>query len=450
MRDEIGRALRSPAVAEASILLARIELPRDADVLALWAAFPDAPNSFFQDADETIVGSGVCLQVSHDSESSSLSRLGDAIGILGEPCGSLPRLLGARPFAPEWFDQRWAALTRHEFVLPRWTMLRTPRRTLLQLAIEGPVHEELTAEILAESDQLVAALESDRPLPGVWARPRAASIPPGQDEQTWRDAVVRALQVIDDGVMKKVVLSRHVTHDFSEAVDSAALLRQLSDSNTGRYRFGLKNEGTSFVGASPECLFDKRGTVLRVEALAGTYDMGSDESAEALIRATEHLFGSGKDLEEHALVVCGITDALAPLCKKVTAADWPEVREARGLAHLSSQITAELLPGVSAFDLIGALHPTPAVGGLPVSKALDFIRETEKAPRGLFAAPIGWIAADGDACLAVAIRSALIRGRQAEVYAGAGIVTGSDPAAEWNETGAKLRWLSEIEPGGRT
>jgi isochorismate synthase EntC len=181
-----------------------------------------------------------------------------------------------------------------------------------------------------------------------------------------------------------------------------------------------------------------------VEALAGTYDRGSDDSRDGLIRATEHLFGSGKDLEEHALVVCGITEALTPLCDSVTAADWPEVREARGLAHLSSQITAELRPDVSAFDLIDALHPTPAVGGLPASAAIDFIRKTEKAPRGLFASPIGWISANGDACLAVAIRSALLYGRQAEVYAGAGIVTGSDAAAEWTETGAKLRWLSEI------
>jgi isochorismate synthase len=422
----------------------------DTDPLSLWAAFPAGPSSFFEDSDETIVGSGICFHVDQAAGTADrLTRLCDATGISDTSCDSMPRLLGALPFAPEWSDQRWISLTNQGFVLPRWTILRTSDRMILQLAIDGPIEEESMAETLAECARLATVLGEAPTRQGAWVGPRPADIPPGQDEETWREAVDSALRVIDEGGIEKVVLSRHVTHDFADDIDAAALLRQLSDSDAGRYRFGLQNGGTAFVGASPECLFDKRGSVLRVEALAGTYDMGTDVSAAGLIRASEHLFASGKDLEEHALVVCGITDALTPLCESVTAADWPEVREARGLAHLSSLIHAELSPGVSAFDLIDVLHPTPAVGGLPVSAAMDFIRETEKAPRGLFAAPIGWISADGDACLAVAIRSALLRGRQADVYAGAGIVTGSDPEAEWTETGAKLRWLSEIGSGGR-
>ena len=105
---------------------------------------------------------------------------------------------------------------------------------------------------------------------------------------------------------------------------------------------------------------------------------------------------------------------------------------------------ARLRPEVGALDLVTALHPTPAVGGLPSEAAVRFIRRNEPAPRGLFAAPVGWIDAEGNACLAVAIRSALLLESHAWVYAGAGIVAGSDPAAEWEETTAKLRWLGEL------
>lgn len=437
MRDEFGVALRSPAAAEASVLISTVELPPHTDLLCLWEAFPDSPSAFFEDGRETIAGSGVC----------SRGRLPDGIGDLGEPGDSMPRLLGAQAFAPEWFDQRWAALAEHGFVLPRWTILKRADRVRLQLAVAGPVSDETIEEVLSECDRLTAIIEgAPRERPG-WIRPRQAEIPPGQDEETWRRAVDSALRAIDAGGIQKVVLSRHVTHGFADAPDASALLRHLSETDSGRYRFGLRIGGTAFVGASPECLFEKCGSELRVEALAGTFDIGDDPSPQALVRATEHLFASGKDLEEHALVVRGITDALVPLCESVTAADWPEVREARGLAHLSSQVTARLRPGVSAFDLIDALHPTPAVGGLPVSRAVDFIMETEKAPRGLFAAPVGWIGADGDARLAVAIRAALLHGSQADVYAGAGIVSGSDPGAEWTETGAKLRWLAQLGSG---
>ena len=448
MREEFARALDSSAAAEASLVLAHVALPLDTDPLILWAAFPDRLSWFFEDANETVAGSGVCFRVEQDASiSDSLTRLRRAVPVVGELPVSMPRLLGTRPFAPGWFDGRWAPLTDQGFVLPRWTILRDSEHVTLQLAIEGPVDRASIDQVLSEADLLGTTLESGPARREAWVRPAPADIPPGQDEQTWREAVDGALRVIERGALEKVVLSRHVTHEFADDVDPSALLRALSASEAGRYRFGLRNEGTAFVGASPECLFEKRGSRLRVEALAGTYDMGADESADGLIRATEHLFASGKDLEEQALVVCGITEALDPLCESVTAADWPEVREARGLAHLSSQITAELRPGVSAFDLMNALHPTPAVGGLPTPAAMDLITKTEKAPRGLFAAPIGWIAANGDSCLAVGIRSALIRGRQADVYAGAGIVTGSDAAAEWSETSAKLRWLSEIGSG---
>ena len=148
MRDEFARALRSPTIAEAAILLAHVELPTDTDPLNLWAAFPDRLSAFFEDADETIVGSGICCRVAPDTGSADpLARLRDAIGLSGESRGPTPRLLGTQPFAPDWFDQRWVSLTNQGFVLPLWTILRTPDQVSLQLAVDGPIDHERTTEI---------------------------------------------------------------------------------------------------------------------------------------------------------------------------------------------------------------------------------------------------------------------------------------------------------------
>jgi len=441
-------ALSSSPSDSGELLLATLELPSNTDPLDLWAALSDEPGVYWNTADETVAGIGVCLEAGQsDSWSDNLARVADAVRLPPSDVPA-PRLLGALPFSPGWVDEGWSRLGIPGFVLPRWTLLQSSGRTTLQLAINGPVGESDRTAIAAELAAIEASLSSGRSEPGAWGQPSPATIPTGQDAASWADAVEAALAEIQAGDLQKVVLSRFVTHEFSRPLSPIAVLRRLSDSHAGRYRFGIRNGDTAFVGASPECLFDKRGAVLELEALAGTYDLGGDETEAGLIKATEHLFASGKDLEEQSLVVRGILEALAPLSVSVTAGDWPAVREARGLAHLSTDVNARLRPGVTPLDLIEALHPTPAVGGLPRPEALSFIRRVEAAPRGLFAAPVGWISPEGDACLAVAIRSALLTGDRARVYAGAGIVAASEASAEWEETAAKLRWLHELTAKG--
>ena len=432
-----------------AVRLLTVELPADSDPLDLWAAVPDEFAAFWETADETIVGVGICLGITPaGSWSEGLARVAAAIRLPTEDTPSdhvpEPRLLGSVPFAPGWVDERWACLSSPGFVLPRWTVFRASGRVTLQLAVDGLIDESMRETIERDLAAFESVLSGESGAEQPWARPTQVTIPPGQDAMSWQASVESAVSSIREGRLQKVVLSRFVTYDFPQLVSPVTLLRRLSKSGAGRYRFGLRQGDTAFIGASPECLFDKRSNSVRVEALAGTYDLGPDSSIDALIRATEHLFASGKDLEEHSLVVQGVLDALDPVSDSVTAAEWPLVREARGLAHLSTDVTAELRPGVTPLALIHALHPTPAVGGLPSSDALEFIRRVEPEPRGLFAAPVGWISPSGDACLAVAIRSALLRGNQARVYAGAGIVSASDSVAEWEETAAKLRWLGEL------
>ncbi len=251
-----------------------------------------------------------------------------------------------------------------------------------------------------------------------------------------RDAVL-------SGRLEKVVLARRSEVRFSGPVDPAAVLRRLVR-RAGEYVFALRRGGVTFLGASPERLLHRRGRCVRLEALAGTarLDEGPDRE-QALARAAERLFGSGKDLEEHALVVRGVVEALAPFVERRILPQWPRVRGLPGLAHLSSEIEVEAREEIGVGPLLSALHPTPAVGGLPRRPALAWIAETEPVRRGWFAGPIGWVEPSGDAELAVAIRSALLRGDTAWLFAGAGIVGGSDPAAEYEETERKLRRLLE-------
>lgn len=447
--EAISFGLDSPAAERTGVQLVAVELPPDTDPLDLWVALPAEFGTFWETAGETIAGIGICLGIDPaENWTEELDRVAAAVHL---PTADFPtdhvlepRLLGSVPFAPGWVDERWASLSSPGFVLPRWTVFRTAARVTLQLAVEGPIDASVRKTIERDLASIESALSAESGAVQPWTQPFPAIIPPGQDARSWQASVASAVTAIREGHLQKVVLSRFVIHDFPDPVSPVALIRRLSESGAGRYRFGLRQDDTAFIGASPECLFDKRSDSVRVEVLAGTVDLGPDSSVKALIRATEHLFTSVKDLEEHLLVVRGVLDALEPVSESVASAEWPLVREARGLAHLSTDVTAELWPGVTPLALIDALHPTPAVGGLPSSAALEFIQQVEPEPRGLFAAPVGWISPSGDACLAVAIRSALLCGDQARVYAGAGIVSASDPTAEWEETEAKLRWLGEL------
>jgi isochorismate synthase EntC len=181
-----------------------------------------------------------------------------------------------------------------------------------------------------------------------------------------------------------------------------------------------------FVGASPELLVRRRGDSFVSRPLAGTGATAAQVAA------------SGKDAREHRFVVDAVLDALAPLARDLRA-DAPATMELADLAHLATTVTGRVREDdCSALDLALALHPTPAVAGTPTPAALRAIEALEPLPRGRYAGPCGWVDANGDGEFVVALRCADLDGHRARLYAGAGIVTGSQPDAEWSETQAKL------------
>jgi isochorismate synthase len=267
---------------------------------------------------------------------------------------------------------------------------------------------------------------------GVHLRPGGARLArqPGERER-WEALVARALDAISAGTLDKVVVARALEVEADADLDPAAVLRALEASYPACRSFLLRGAGgASFVGATPEVLCRIDGDRIETEALAGS---SPPDRAEALL-------GSRKDLREHSQVVDHLVRALSGVAHSLQHKPEPGLRSLANVAHLHTPISARLSPGRGVADAAAALHPTPAVGGVPSQAALRFLDEHEGLDRGLYAGLIGWVG-PGRAELAVALRSAVLRGGHARLFVGAGIVEGSSAAAEWAETELKARAL---------
>jgi menaquinone-specific isochorismate synthase len=259
--------------------------------------------------------------------------------------------------------------------------------------------------------------------------PWPARITPHATRRAWEDAVRAALADIGSGALEKVVLARAVVAETAEPIEPLALLGFLEAHEPSGYHFATPTT----IGASPELLVARNGVAVRCRPLAGSA-LGTDANAIAA------LVDSAKDRHEHEVVVDGIRRVLTRLCHDVTVGDTTTAHLAH-LAHLATPIEATAGAATpSALGLALALHPTAAVGGAPTDRALGHIAAFE-VDRGTYAAPVGWVDARGDGEFAIAIRAAQLTGpdgRRAVIRAGAGIVAGSDPAREWDETETKL------------
>jgi menaquinone-specific isochorismate synthase len=263
--------------------------------------------------------------------------------------------------------------------------------------------------------------------------------PDGSGLEAWRGAVLAALEAIGTGRLDKVVLAREAAVEGERPFPRAELLRRLRR-RSGGSTFVYASDG--FVGASPELLVRRQGRVATSRPMAGTVPRGDSAAAEA--DGLARLTGSAKEAVEHRLVVDAVAEGLAKAADRV-AVGRPEVVRLTTVAHLATEITAELTgPLPTALELAGLLHPTPAVGGSPRDAALAAIATLEPFDRGCYAGPVGWVDRAGDGEWAVALRGASLDGRHARLLAGAGIVPGSDPDAEWAETEHKLRAMLEV------
>ncbi|MCY7379232.1 MAG: isochorismate synthase [Gemmatimonadaceae bacterium] len=380
--------------------------------------------------------------------------LGDAT--TGDADGG-PVLMGGFSFQPEGpRSDTWRGFPSARLFVPRLQITCGDdgcRIRMSALVDARGVPDVASAELAALFD---AACGAEPPAlervfeSGSSARDVAYSAPLADGE--WRSMVDAGVSAIRRGSFQKVVLAREVRADAARDVDVPALLRHLRAAHADCFVFGYWRGDRAFVGASPERLVRLDGRAVRASSLAGAATRGASPQEDAALTAA--LLASPKERAEHAAVRDALRDGLAELCDDVIAAEVPSLLTLRDVHHLHTAVCATLRSGHSLLDLVARLHPTPAVGGAPRAEALQFIRDHERLDRGWYAAPIGWMGHHGGE-FAVALRSAVIDGSRAVMYAGCGIVADSRSELELAESQLKLQpmkaalaaALAEAAPG---
>jgi len=244
----------------------------------------------------------------------------------------------------------------------------------------------------------------------------------------WEQSVHEAVSRIAAGELDKVVLARDLVATAERDIDAAAVLAALAGSYPSCWTFAVDG----LVGATPELLIRRLGDHVASRVLAGTLARTADPQRDT--DRADALLASAKDLEEHRHAVDSVSAALEPFCRALDVPAEPRLLALPNVWHLATDVVGRLRSDVGVLDLAAALHPTAAVAGTPTTTALGLIAELEGLDRGRYAGPVGWVGADGDGELGIALRCARLDGPRARLFAGCGIVAGSDPAAELAET----------------
>ena len=310
-----------------------------------------------------------------------------------------------------------------------------------RLRVRVPRGEDATvarARAEMEAERLVHRMEAvrDRTLSRITPRSVPAEVREG-DRGEWMGAVERTLEAIREGRFSKAVLARTRDVVLGRPVAPVDVLMAIWNQHPGTHAFLFEpRPGRILLGAAPEVLVTLRDGHVSATAVAGSSRRGESRDEDTRLGAA--LLASRKDRAEHSAVVDYMVQTLEPLAGPVAYQDAPHLLRLARIQHLETELEADARDGSAALELVQALHPTPAVCGVPRNEALAFLKETEPFRRGWYAGPVGWFDSEGEGHFVPALRTAVGDGRTWRLYAGAGIVEGSDPASEWAETGIKF------------
>jgi salicylate biosynthesis isochorismate synthase len=415
----------------------------------------------------------------HDVEAWT-SEVGSRVYWLGEERPrTAPLFVGGFGFEEDGpSTAEWKAFPSARFVLPatigeggeagegraRFTLLARVEPGTTAEAVEVELAGRL-AEAITFTSMPVTALDESEKLD--FDRWRASGGPPGPEYRVRSDRahsvfasqIGRGLEAIEAGDLAKVVLARSLRVDHDGRLDIPGFLERLSGIYPSCTLVAMGRGNDTFLAATPETLIRVEHDRIETAALAGSAPRGRTPEEDAQLAVS--LKTSAKERAEHAHVVDAMREVLAPRCLELEIAEEPGLRQLFGIQHLETLVAGRLRPvkadGSGRVEcnpllrLVAALHPTPAVGGVPRNLARDWLRRNEGLDRGWYASPVGWLDAAGGGDFCVALRSALIRsgdprspedsGSRAWIFAGAGIVAGSQPEQEVAETRVKLRAL---------
>jgi len=399
-----------------------------------WAVAPDGPARF------TAAGRSwreLLARLVPAGERPEAARLPRGAGLV---------LLGGLGFTgrPPADDDPWAPFGPASLVLPELAFARTSGGTFVTAATTAATTggDGTASRAVARRWEMLAARARElAPSAGALvARPAGAPLATtGEqpDRAAWDRLVGLFAGAVGRGRLDKVVLARRVGLRSPLELDPVNALRRLAAAGPESTTFAFVRDGVTFLGATPERLARTEGRAFRTGAIAGSAPRGADAAEDARLAAG--LLASDKDREEHAVVVTMLRDALRPIVERLDVAPAPGILALRHVQHLVTPMEGILRDEAGILALAELLHPTPAVGGEPRDAALALIAEHEGFDRGWYAGPVGWLGADGDGELMVALRCGLVEGQRATLFAGCGIVADSDPAREWEESRIKLR-----------
>jgi salicylate biosynthesis isochorismate synthase/menaquinone-specific isochorismate synthase len=358
------------------------------------------------------------------------------------PRGSGPVAVGGFAFAPRGAaSPHWEGFASASLQVPELAIARRAGEARLTVCVLCRPDDDPLA-LADDAARRVEALR-DAPLPLLDPSPvEAARVASAMPPEHYVGAVERAVERIRAGELQKVVLAREVLVRAGAVHDVPAVLGVLRDAFPSCYVFAVGRGDKAFVAAAPELLVRRQGQRASTLALAGTTRRSADPAVDDHLG--EQLLRSTKEREEQAIVTRRIERTLAPHAVWVAAAEEPVVVKMANVQHLATPIRAQLRHPIGAIELAGRLHPTPAVGGEPFAVAEPLIPALEGFDRGWYAGPVGWTDAQEDGEFCVALRSALVHGRDARCFAGVGVVADSDPQSELAETEAKLGALLPV------
>ncbi|WP_070120458.1 isochorismate synthase [Bacillus marinisedimentorum] len=350
--------------------------------------------------------------------------------------GTGPLMIGGFSFDPlKPVTKLWNAFEHTKLTVP--TFLLTIVKGNFYLTINIMVDHTADADSLYEKaigdqESLFSSLTAEYPV-SFPAHVYTEEIAPDH----WKDSVAKLAEEVREGVIEKVVTARELRLYGSGSFSPDAVLGRLLEQQPQSYIFAFESGTDCFVGATPERLIKRSGTEVLSTCLAGTIARGSTHREDEQLG--KELLQDEKNLHEHALVVKMIKQAMEAGCDHVEVPDSPALYKVRDIQHLYTPVKGKAKSDATLLSMVEKLHPTPALGGFPQEQAMEKIRTEEIMDRGWYAAPIGWMDVRGNGEFAVGIRSGLLQGDEASLFAGCGIVGDSDPECEYVETKMKFK-----------
>lgn len=391
-----------------------------------------------------ISGLGICGQIQSDQGADRFfhvekewKRFMDHALIFNEfnVNGTGPAIFGGFSFDPEKQKTAlWSKFSGALFHIPKYMLSVIKGETYFTTNVICTQHDDASLFDKITKERRDVLIAADR-------KPELEKLNLEQiveiEPEAWKTTVADVVKGLPGSELKKVVLARELRLHFTDIIQAERVLCNLLEEQKDSFTFAFESNGDCFIGASPERLVKKAGDSLFSACLAGSIGRGS--SPEEDVALGQELLTDQKNLIEHQYVVDMIKEAMQQTCDEVILPHEPTLMKMKYIQHLYTPVIGKNRAGTSLLHLVNRLHPTPALGGLPKQAAVVKIREVEQLDRGYYAAPLGWLDYRGNGEFAVAIRSALIQGKEASLFAGCGVVADSNAESEYNETGIKFK-----------